>query len=45
MREVTYKDGAKDLTLEQAIKAYDHGIITMINDGRDITICLEKRDK
>ncbi len=39
---VTYKDAAKDITLEQAIKAYEAGIAVIVNDGKDITLEIEK---
>ena len=39
---VTYENSAKELTLEQAIKAYEVGIAVIINDGKDVTLEIEK---
>ncbi len=40
--KTTYKNVAKELTLEQAIKAYEAGIAVIVNDGRDITLEIEE---
>ena len=40
--KVTYKNAAKELTLEQAIKAYEAGIAVIVNDGKDVTLEIEK---
>ena len=37
-----WKNSTKDLTLEEAIDAYKHGIALEVNDGRDITVVIEK---
>lgn len=37
-----WKNTTKDLTLEQALDAYKNGIALEVNDGRDITIVIEK---
>lgn len=39
---VTYENSAKELTLEQAIKAYEAGIAVIVNDGKDVTLEIEK---
>lgn len=39
---LTYKNSAKELTLEQAIKAYEAGIAVIVNDGKDVTLEIEK---
>ena len=42
MTGVVYKDSAKDITLEQAVDAYRVGITLEVNDGKDITMSVEK---
>lgn len=39
---ITYENAAKEITLEQAIKAYEAGIAVIVNDGKDITLEIEK---
>lgn len=39
---LTYKNSAKELTLEQAIKAYEAGIAVIVNDGKDVTLEIEE---
>ena len=41
---LTYKDSANQITLEQAINIYKHGIATIITDGRDVTFEIEKKE-
>lgn len=36
-----WENSTKDLTLEEAIDAYKHGIAVIVNDGRDITLEIE----
>lgn len=43
MKVVQFKNAAKELTLEQAIKAYEAGIAVIVNDGKDVTLEIEKR--
>ena len=38
---LTYKNAAKEMTLEQAINIYKHGIATIITDGRDVIFEIE----
>jgi len=40
--QITYKNAAKEITLEQAIKAYEAGIAVIVNDGKDVTLEIEK---
>jgi len=40
---LTYENAAKEITLEQAINIYKHGIATIITDGRDVTFEIEKK--
>lgn len=40
--EVVYKNSANLITLEQAIKCYENGISVAVNDGKDVTITIEK---
>ena len=40
---LTYKNAAKEMTLEQAINVYKYGIATIINDGKDVTFEIEKK--
>lgn len=41
--KTTYKNAAKEITLEQAMWMYKRlGICTVINDGKDITLEIEK---
>ena len=40
--KVTYENAAKEITLEQAIKAYEAGIAVIVNDGKDVTLEIEK---
>ncbi len=42
MVKITYKNSAKDITLGQAIECYENGISVAVNDGKDITITIEK---
>lgn len=42
MQGVTYKDSAKDITLEQAVEAYKVGIVLEVNDGQHVTMSIEK---
>lgn len=42
MQGIVYKNSAKDITLEQAVNAYKVGIRLEINDGKDITMSIEK---
>lgn len=42
MLKTTYRNGTKDITLEEAIDAYRHGIALEVNDGKDITVVIEK---
>ena len=39
---VTYENAAKEITLEQAVEAYKHGIAVEVNDGKDITLEIEE---
>ncbi|HLS53927.1 MAG TPA: hypothetical protein VK031_08135 [Tissierellaceae bacterium] len=39
---ITYENSAKEITLGQAIDAHKHGIAVIVNDGRDITVVIEK---
>lgn len=39
--KITYEKAAKEMTLEQAINTYKHGIATIITDGRDVTFEIE----
>lgn len=45
MLQIVYKDSADQLTLEQVIKAHEAGISIAVNDGKDLTISIEKEDK
>lgn len=38
---VTWENATKDLTLEQALNAYEYGICLEVNDGKDITVRIE----
>ncbi len=40
--KITYENAAKEITLEQAIKAYEAGIAVIVNDGKDVTLEIEK---
>jgi len=40
--KVIYENAAKEITLEQAIKAYEAGIAVIVNDGKDVTLEIEK---
>lgn len=42
MLQVEYKDSAHLITLEEAQKAYKAGISISVNDGRDITVSLDR---
>lgn len=42
MIRIKYENAAKEITLEDAIKCYENGIAMAINDGKDITIEIEK---
>ena len=42
MKVVQFKNAAKEITLEQAIKAYEAGIAVIVNDGKDVTLEIEK---
>ena len=42
MLQIVYKDSAGELTLEEAMKAYEAGISISVNDGRDITVPLDR---
>ena len=40
--KVIYENAAKEITLEQAIKAYEAGIAVIVNDGKDVTLEIEE---
>ena len=42
MLKTTYRNGTKDITLEEAIDAYRYGIALEVNDGKDIAVVIEK---
>lgn len=42
MLKTTYKDSAKYITLEEVIIAFKYGISTEVNDGKDITLIIDK---
>lgn len=42
MLKTTFRNGTKDITLEEAIDAYRYGIALEVNDGKDITVVIEK---
>lgn len=42
MVTVTYKDSAHLLTLEEVMECYKNGIAMAVNDGKDVTITIEK---
>ena len=42
MLQVEYKDSAHLITLEQAQKAYEAGISISVNDGKDITVSIDR---
>lgn len=37
-----WENSTKEITLEQAIDTYKHGIALEVNDGKDITVVIEK---
>lgn len=41
---ITYKDSTEQITIGQAIKLHGAGTAVVINDGRDITFEVEKRN-
>lgn len=43
MNQLIYKDSTKELTLEDALLCYEHGIALAVNDGKDITVSIEWR--
>lgn len=45
MLQIVYKDSAGELTLEEAMKAYEAGISIAVNDGKDLTLTIERKDK
>lgn len=42
MTSITYENSANDITLELAVKLYEMGIATIINNGKDVTFEIEK---
>lgn len=40
--KITYENAAEEITLEEAIKFYENGIAVVINDGKDVTLEIEK---
>lgn len=40
--KITYENAAEEITLEEAIKAYEAGIAVIVNDGKDVTLEIEK---
>ena len=42
MQGLVYRDSAKAITLEEAVNAYKVGITLEVNDGKDITLSIEK---
>ena len=40
--KITYENAAEEITLEEAIKAYEAGIAVIVNDGKDGTLVIEK---
>lgn len=41
MVSVTYENSTKEITLELAIRLYQKGIATIINDGENVTFEIE----
>lgn len=39
---VTYENAAKNITLEQATRLHENNIAVIVNDGRDVTLAIEK---
>jgi len=39
---VTYENAAKDMTLERATRLHENNIAVIVNDGRDVTLAIEK---
>lgn len=37
-----WKNTTKEVTLGQAVNAYKNGIVLEVNDGKDITVKIEK---
>lgn len=43
MNSITFENSTQDMTLEDAIFLYDkYGISIIINDGKDVTLEIEK---
>lgn len=42
---LTWNDAAGEFTLEQAVKAYEVGVSMEVNDGKDITVRIEREPK
>lgn len=40
---VTYKNAADQITIQDAIELYEIGIVTVITDGRNVTFEIEKK--
>lgn len=40
--KITYENAAEEIALEEAIKFYENGIAVVINDGKDVTLEIEK---
>lgn len=41
----TYKDAAKDFSVQDAIRAHkEAGLAIVVNDGKDITVIVEETD-
>ena len=41
MTSITYENSANSITLELAVKLYEMGVATIINDGKDVTFEVE----
>ncbi|GMG96821.1 hypothetical protein [Tepidimicrobium xylanilyticum] len=41
MVSVTYENSANSITLELAVKLYEMGVATIINNGKDVTFEVE----
>lgn len=39
---MTYKDGVKDITVEQCLEVNKLGVAIIFNDGRDVTFEIEE---
>ena len=41
MTSITYENSTNNITLEVAVELYKKGVVTIINDGKDVTFEVE----